>query len=144
MTVNTTRFGEIEIQQNEIITFEHGIPGFEEETEFVVMPYAEDSPFFLLQSAKTNFLAFLMTDPFKFFADYEFNLDDDSIQELGIEQAEDIAIFSLVTVRGQNVRDMTANLVAPLVINVKNNCGRQIVLEKSPYKTQHRVFKEGE
>lgn len=144
MTVKTTRFGEIEIQQDKIIVFKQGIPGFEEETQFVIMPYEENSPFFLLQSVKTDFLAFLMTDPFKFFADYEFNIDDDNLLELGIEHTEEVAIFSMVTVRDANVRNMTANLVAPVVINMGNNCGKQIVLEKSPYKTQHRVFKEGE
>lgn len=144
MTVKTTRFGEIEIQQDKIIVFKQGIPGFEEETQFVIMPYEENSPFFLLQSVKTDFLAFLMTDPFKFFADYEFNIDDDNLLELGIEHTEEVAIFSMVTVRDANVRNMTANLVAPVVINMENNRGKQIVLEKSPYKTQHRVFKEGE
>jgi flagellar assembly factor FliW len=141
LTVKTTRFGEIEVAADKIITFKHGIPGFEEETEFIILPYDEDSPFFLLQSAKTDFLAFLMTDPFKFLSDYEFSIDDENMQELGIEKPEDIVIFSMVTVRGK-VKDMTANLVAPVVINIKNNRARQIVLEKSPYKTQHRVFKE--
>ncbi len=142
MTVKTTRFGEIEIEPEKIVTFKDGIPGFEEETEFIIIPYDEDSPFFLLQSARTDYLAFLMTDPFKFFSDYEFSIDDENMKSLGIKKAEDVAIFSMVTVRGGDVKSMTANLVAPVVLNIRNNQGRQIVLEKSPYNTKHRLFKE--
>ena len=66
-TINTARFGEIEIEEEKIIMFSAGIPAFEEEQEFVIIPYDEESPFVFLQSLKTEELAFLMTSPFVFF-----------------------------------------------------------------------------
>ena len=88
--VNTARFGEIEIEEEKIITFSKGIPALEEEQEFVIIPYEEESPFVFLQSLNTAELAFLMTSPFVFFPEYQFEIDDDSIEVLGIEKEEDL------------------------------------------------------
>jgi len=138
--VNTTRFGEIEIDENKIVRFDKGIPAFEEEHEFLIIPYDEESPYVFLQSLTTPDLAFLMTVPFLFFPEYEFEIDDASIAELGIEEEEDLLIYSLLTIPGGNVRQMTANLLAPLVINQRNFQAKQIILEKSSYQTKHRLF----
>lgn len=142
MQVKTTRFGEVEIEESKIITFEDGIPGFLEERQFVIMPYGEDSPFSFLQSATEDYLAFLMTDPFLFFQDYEFYLDEENMKALEVESNEDIAIFSMITVPVDNVKAMTANLVAPVVINIKTRKAKQIVLEKTKYTTKHPVFSD--
>ena len=79
----------LEVEEGKIISFFDGIPGFEEEKKFLVIPYSEESPFVFLQSLKTAELAFLMTTPFVFFPEYEFEIDDESIEALGIEKEED-------------------------------------------------------
>jgi flagellar assembly factor FliW len=140
--VNTLRFGEIEIDEEKIVHFEDGIPAFEEEHEFVIIPYDEESPYVFLQSLATPDLAFLMTMPFVFFPEYEFELDDESQAKLGIEKQEEMLIYSLLTIPGGKVSDMTANLMAPVVINTTNMQARQIVLDKSRYTTKHRLFPE--
>ena len=140
--VNTLRFGEIEIDEEKIVHFEDGIPAFEEEHEFVIIPYDEESPYVFLQSLATPDLAFLMTMPFVFFPEYEFELDDESQAKLGIEKQEEMLIYSLLTIPGGKVSDMTANLMAPVVINTTNMQARQIVLDKSRYNTKHRLFPE--
>ena len=139
-TINTARFGQIEIQEEKIITFFAGIPAFEEEKEFVIIPYDEESPFVFLQSVQTSELAFLMTSPFIFFPEYQFELDDDSIAVLGIEKEEDLLIYALLTLPGKDIKQMTANLLAPIVINQQNHQAKQIILEKSEYKTKHLLF----
>ena len=140
--VNTARFGEIEVDENKIVCFRRGIPAFEEEHEFLLVPYDEESPYVFLQSLKTPELAFLMTVPFLFFAEYEFEIDDDSIAELEIEEEKDLLVYSLLTIPAGNVRQMTANLLAPIVINQRNLQAKQIILEKSSYQTKHRLFPE--
>ena len=140
--VNTLRFGEIEIDEEKIVHFEDGIPAFEEEHEFVIIPYDDESPYVFLQSLATPDLAFLMTMPFVFFPEYEFELDDESQAKLGIEKQEEMLIYSLLTIPGGKVSDMTANLMAPVVINTTNMQARQIVLDKSRYTTKHRLFPE--
>ena len=64
--IMTSRFGEIEAEEESIIHFAAGIPAFEEEREFIIIPYEEDSPYVFLQSVRTPELAFLMTMPLTF------------------------------------------------------------------------------
>ena len=137
---DTLRFGPIEVEDEKVIHFPEGIPAFEQEHEFVIIPYDEESPYVFLQSLKPPDLAFLMTMPFIFFPDYEFELDYENQQKLGLERQEDMLLYVLLTIPQGRVQDMTANLVAPLVINVANQQGRQLVLEHSPYQTKHRLF----
>lgn len=140
--VNTLRFGEIEVEEDKIVHFEHGIPAFDEEHEFLIIPYDEESPYVFLQSLNTPDLAFLMTMPFVFFPDYEFEIDDETQARLGITKQEDMLVYTLLTIPGGRVQDMTANLMAPVLINTKNMQASQLVLDKSRYTTKHRLFPE--
>ncbi len=138
--VNTLRFGEVEVAEDKIIHFTDGIPAFEDEHEFVIIPYDEESPYVFLQSLATPDLAFLMTVPFVFFPEYEFELDDENQAKLGLVHQEDMLVYTLITVNGGEVRNMTANLMAPVVLNTSNMQARQLVLDKSSYTTKHRLF----
>lgn len=140
--VNTLRFGEIEVEEEKVVHFEDGIPAFEDEHEFLIIPYDDESPYVFLQSITTPDLAFLMTMPFVFFPEYEFELDDDSQNKLGIKSQEDMLIYTLLTIPGGKVADMTANLMASVVLNQNTMQARQIVLDKSRYTTKHRLFPE--
>ena len=140
--VNTLRFGEIEVEDEDIVHFENGIPAFEDEHEFRIIPYPPDqeTPYAFLQSLKTPNLAFLMADPFKFFADYSFEIDDDSLEKLGSPKQEDVGIYVIITVPDGKVEEMTANLMAPVVINAANMKAKQVVLDRSRFNTKHRLF----
>src|SRR5574344_2074718 len=135
--VNTLRFGEIEVDEDKIVHFEDGIPAFEDEHEFLIIPYDEESPYVFLQSLTTPELAFLMTVPFVFFPEYEFELADEMQGKLGLTQQEDMVVYTFLTIPGGQVEDMTANLMAPVVLNQANMQARQIVLDKSRYTTKH-------
>jgi len=139
-TVNTVRFGEIEVDEAKIVHFEQGIPAFEDEHEFVIIPYDEESPYVFLQSLQTPDLAFLMTMPFIFFPDYSFEIDDENQQKLGLTSLEDMLVYVLITIPNGSVPDMTVNLMAPVIINKNTMQAKQVVLEKSPYTTKHRLF----
>ena len=78
--VSTSRFGEIEVDEKKIVHFKNGIPAFEDEHEFIILPYEDDSPYYFMQSIKSPDLAFLLTIPFLFFPDYTFEIDDESIK----------------------------------------------------------------
>ena len=136
----TTRFGEIEVEDEKVVAFENGIPAFAEENEFVILPYEEESPYYFMQSLKTPELAFILTIPFLFFPDYQIEIDDESIKELDIKNQDNVAIYSLVTIPNGSLRYMTANLLAPVVLNTENMKAKQIIMEKSNYKTKHRLF----
>ena len=138
--INTARFGELNIQEDKIFHFADGLPAFEDEHRFIILPFDDDSPYSFLQSVETPELAFLMTVPFVFFPDYEFVLEDDVMAALAIKGSEDMQVYTLVTIPGGNIKEMTANLMAPVVINKETREAKQVVLDKSPYTTKHRLF----
>jgi flagellar assembly factor FliW len=142
--VNTVRFGEIEVDEEKILRFKEGIPAFEDEHEFLLIPYDKESPILFMQSLQSPDLAFLVTSPFIFFPDYSFEIDDEITEDLEIKSQDDLQIYSILTVPNGEVKKMTANLMAPVVLNGKNMLAKQVVLDKSPYQTKHPLFeKEG-
>lgn len=140
--IYTSRFGEIEVDEKKIVHFKDGIPAFEDEHEFVILPYEDESPYYFMQSLKSPDLAFLLTIPFLFFNDYSFEIDDVTIAELDIKDSENVFYYSMVTIPNGSIRYMTANLLAPIVLNGANMQAKQVVLEKSNYTTKHRLFPE--
>ncbi|WP_378950663.1 flagellar assembly protein FliW [Pelosinus sp. sgz500959] len=142
MIIQSTRFGKLEIDESEIINFPHGIPGFPEEKKFILVANAPDSPFSFLQSTVEANLTFLLADPFVFFKEYEFKIDDEVTHELGLFSENPPQVFVIATVK-EKLEDMTANLLAPVVINSQERIGRQIILEKTNYGTRHSLFPDG-
>lgn len=140
--IDTLRFGELEVEEKDVVKFDNGIPAFEDEHEFVVLPYEEGTPYMFMQSLTTPELAFLMTDPFVFFPEYTFELDDGNMEQLGIKTMEDVLVCTLISTPRSGVADMTTNLLAPVVINRHTMQARQVVLEKTQYTTKHRLFPE--
>ncbi len=135
--IKTTRFGDIEIDESKILTFKDGIPAFESEHDFVLIPCDEQSPFLFMQSTMTPDLAFLLTSPFVFFPDYELEIDDNTLLELAIKGEDDVLVLSLLTIPQGDFAKMTANLLAPIIINQENHRAKQMVMENSGYTTAH-------
>ena len=142
LKVSTSRFGEIEVDEEKVVHFQNGIPAFEDEHEFIILPYDEESPYYFMQSVKSPDLAFLLTIPFLFFPDYSFEIDDATIQELDVKNYDKLLYYSMITIPNGSIRYMTANLLAPVVINIENMQAKQVVLDKSNYTTKHRLFPE--
>jgi flagellar assembly factor FliW len=140
MKIETKYHGEYELQQQQIIHFAQGIPGFSEEKRFVLLPL-EDTPFVILQSVATPTLGFAMIDPFLYFPDYDFELDDASIEQLELSSAKEVAVYVILTV-ADPFDQTTANLQAPIVLNQQKRFGKQVILTNTPYQTKHRLFPE--
>jgi flagellar assembly factor FliW len=141
MNIQTKYFNEITIEEKNIIHFEHGIPGFLEEKQFVLLPLTEDNVYYVLQSVQTSELAFVVTNPFLFFKDYDFNLDDATVEQLEIKDATDVAVYSILTLQDP-FEKTTANLQAPVIVNIKNNEAKQVILNDETYTTKHPLFKQ--
>ncbi|MGB3566281.1 MAG: flagellar assembly protein FliW [Priestia megaterium] len=139
MKISTSYHGDIEIDNQQTLTFNQGIPGFLEETEFVILPLPEAEAFQVLQSIQTKELAFIITDPFQFFLDYDFHLEPQEIEKLQLQQAEDAAVYVLLTM-SDSVENITANLQAPVIINTKQQLAKQVILMNTAYETKHRLF----
>ncbi|MVP01548.1 flagellar assembly protein FliW [Paenibacillus lutrae] len=142
MIIRSTRFGDITLSEDQLITFESGIFGFENHHKYVLLQLDEkDSTFQALQSVDDEDLAFVITEPFLFKQDYEFELPTAIKNQLGIEREEDAQIFSIITIRSQN--DITINLKAPIILNKALNKAVQIVLESVVYSIRHPLTKGG-
>nr|WP_066175664.1 flagellar assembly protein FliW [Bacillus marinisedimentorum] len=139
MKVETRYHGTVEAAEQDNITFPNGLPGFSDEHEFLILPFGDDSPFFILQSVKTAGLAFVMAVPFQFFPEYEFNLSEEVTEKLEIDSENDVAVFVILTVQ-EPFEKTTANLQGPVVINQKKQVGRQLVLNEKGYETRHLLF----
>jgi flagellar assembly factor FliW len=138
LNIKTKYFDEVEINEEDIITFQNGLPGFLEEKQFVLMNL-EDTVFQVLQSVTTEGLAFIVVNPFQFKADYSFVLDDQVVEQLQIESNEDVTILSIVTLK-ESLKQSTVNLKAPLVINAKRKEGKQYIIQKTDYTTKESIF----
>lgn len=143
MNIDTKYNGSLEINSNEILNFEKGIPGFLEEKKFVLLPLSDDETFSVLQSVITSEIAFVLTSPFNFFKDYDFQLEDQVIEELGLDSEEDILVYSILTVQDPFIKT-TANLQAPVVINAKKRKAKQVILHHEKFKIKHPIFEKAE
>jgi flagellar assembly factor FliW len=122
LTVESTRFGTLEIPETDVIEFPAGLIGLGG-NRFAILAHDPDSAFGWLQSLEDDGLALPVTDPWQFFADYEVQLSDEDTERLGSDQT---AVW--VTVRaGSELSDFSANLRAPIVI--ANGRGFQMINE---------------
>ncbi|MBY6052165.1 flagellar assembly protein FliW [Cytobacillus firmus] len=138
MNIITKFHGEQEIKIEEIIKFPSGIPGFLDEKEFYIIPL-EGTDLFVLQSVKTTEVAFIVTDPFVLFPQYEFDLPEEALEKIEIQSNKDVATFAILTIR-EPFQETTANLQAPLVINQTKKLGKQVILNQTTYQTKHKIM----
>lgn len=142
MKVVSDVLGEIEVNEDAVITFEDGIPGFEDEKAFIVIEDEDkDYPFVWMLSTTNPYIGFIMVDPFKTFSDYEVVLPQTSIEKLKIETSEDVTIYTIVSIT-EKIEDMTTNLQGPIVINAREGLGKQVILDDERYTTKHYLIKK--
>lgn len=137
MKLNTKYGGEVIINPDNIIHFPSGIPGFEEEKEFVLMEMSSIGAvvFQVLQSTNTPALAFIVIDPYVLTNTYEFRLDDAIIERIQLDSKEDVRVRSIVTVKSP-FEESTLNLKGPIIINKRKKIGRQFIIENDTYATK--------
>lgn len=133
MMLQTTRFGQIEIDQERIITFPKGILGFPDFKDYVLIEPGQDTYFFWLQSIQTPDLAFVVTDPSLFVANYQVPIKPEQMEEMNLSGIEDAQVFVIVNKRGSL---LTGNLQGPLVINITQRTGQQLVLSDRRFTTR--------
>lgn len=138
MKIETKYLGTLEVNEEEILHFASGIPGFPKEKKFVLLPL-EDTGLDVMQSTDTPEIAFIVTDPFLFFPNYDFKLEDPVVDQLELGAAEDVSVYIILTVRDP-FEITTANLQAPVIINTKNRKAKQVVLNDGSYNTRHPLF----
>ena len=140
MKIKTKAFGEIEVDEKAKIKIPQGLFGFEELKDYVLLD-AEQPPFYWLQSADEQEIAFVLINPFIFRPDYEVNIANEELAEIGIDSPEKAMIFTIVTIPSDG-NPMTANLQGPLVINRETREGKQAILSDARWQTRHDIMAE--
>ncbi len=142
MFLKTKHFGEIDVPEEKCIEFAAGLPGFEQMHRFAIFDSSEEnSPFKWLQSLDNPEIAFAVANPFLIVKDYDFELSEDDVQRLSIENAEDVAVYSVIVVP-QQLERMSMNLKAPIIINIRNKRGVQVILDTDKYTVRHYILEE--
>jgi len=140
MKVDTKAFGEIEVDDKQKVKIQQGLFGFEDYVEYVLLD-AEHKPFYWLQSVDEKEIAFVLINPFFFRKDYEANVTNEELAEVGITTPENALVFVIVTIP-QDGGPMTANLQGPLIINKDSMTGIQAILSDAKWKTRHDIMAE--
>ncbi|NLA87641.1 MAG: flagellar assembly protein FliW [Clostridiales bacterium] len=135
MLIPTAHFGEVEIDEKKILTFEKGLPGLEEDKRYALLSNEDSRPVSWLQSLDNREISLPVMDPFLVCPDYSFDISQNDVEALSIEEIKDVYVLSILVIP-KNVNAMTINLSAPIIINVRNSKGCQIVLDDRKYRVR--------
>jgi flagellar assembly factor FliW len=142
MQLSTKHFGMIDVEEDGIIDFKDGIPGFEGTKRYVLLGNEDESSIFRwLQSVDEPELAFALIDTMAVKTDYEIDVDENEIEELGIKEINKVLVYSIVVVP-EDLRKISANLKAPVIINLENKCGKQVILDKNDYPIRYYIMED--
>jgi len=139
--INTIRFGEVDIAEEKILTFEKGLPGFNDCFRFTIISSEETDPFLWMQSLDEPDVALAVVNPFRLFPDYAPIVNEGDLDRLGNPADEDILALT-VAVIPVKYENMTTNLVSPILINLKSNQAHQVIMENSSYQIKQPIFEK--
>ena len=139
LAIESTRFGKIEIDESIVLEFDAGMIGFPEHRRYAILKQRDDSVFMWLHSIDDGGLAFPIVLPWVFHWDYEVKLSDDDMAAIGVERADQISIYCVVSV-GADVRKATINLFSPIVVNNEDRRARQVINTAEGYATRDALF----
>ncbi len=140
MKINTTRFGEIEVTEELIFNFESPIIGYEELSKYTLIDHNENSCFKWFQSAEAGEVAFPVTTTSYFNIEYDFEISDSDAEKIALTSVENLIVLNIATIPHSNPKNTTINLKAPIIINVENKKGMQIVLNDDRYAIRYPLF----
>ena len=123
VTLQSTRFGEVEIPEEAVIDFPQGLIGLGG-SRYTLLARSDDAAFVWLHSLDDPALALPLTNPWRFFDSYEVEIADDEAERIGIGSDDGTVVY--VTVRAaESLEDFSANLRAPILVN--NGLGHQVI-----------------
>ena len=141
MNIQTKFHGELNIHPNQIWNFPKGIPGFEDETEFALLPIEENHTFQVLQSTVTRDIAFIVANPYTLVEDYTFNIDEPTIDLLKIKNEQDVFVLGVLSLK-EPFETSTINLQAPLIFQANTKIAKQMILNENAFSMRHAIGKQ--
>lgn len=142
MKINTRVFGEVNIEEEKIITFESGIIGFPELKKFTLlydMEKGTDVGIRFLQSIDEPNFAMPVMDPLLVKADYAPEVDEELLEGLGELNDDNLLVLTTVSVPS-DLTKMTVNLQGPIVVNVATRKACQIIVDGNEYSVKFPIY----
>ncbi len=139
MKVDTERWGSLEISADDIIHFETGLAGFPECSQFIVMDHDRNTPIKWLQCIDTPELSFVIIEPEQILSSYSVDVPALVMQKLGWTQDVDPATVAVFVILNCDSEELTANLRAPVVVNIQNRRAMQLILDDPTIPLRHPV-----
>ena len=140
--VDTKPFGEVEVDEAQVIDFPEGILGFDFIKQFVILDSGDDgSPFKWMQAFNEKSLAFVIIRPVDFMVSYDLIISQSDYETIKAEKNDEILVLAIVTIP-ENPSDMTANLQGPVIINPVKRLGKQAISLSDRYTVRHRILDE--
>lgn len=138
MIIETSRFGQLEVDEGRLIGFDDGVLGFPQQHRYALIQTGEGSAFYWLQAVERRDLAFVVCDPRMFVADYTVPVKLEELEPIALGDLGNAQVFVIVN----KVDDLlTANFQGPIVVNVENRKARQLVLSDKRYSTRHPLMR---
>ena len=141
MQIETIRFGQVNIDESKLITFNEGIPGLEEYHLYALLQFEESYPIIWLQAVDEGGVCLPVLDTFAVLTEYVFDIEDEDVETLELNGPEDLHVVSVLVIP-DDIRQMTVNLAAPIIINTVTGKAKQIVLGGSEYNVRAPVFQD--
>ncbi len=142
MLIETTRFGQIEIDENLIFDFIKPILGYDNLTKFILIEHSTTSPFKWLQAIDDPAIAFPVTNPALFDIEYEFVLPQEDAELLNLNSVENLLSLNIARIPSGNPTLATVNLLGPIIVNTETKKAIQLVLSDTNYSVREPLFKE--
>jgi flagellar assembly factor FliW len=139
MLINTVNFGALEVPEDKIITFKEGLPGFPQIHRFAILELDELKPFQYLQALDDPPIALFVINPFVIDPTYEFRLTESDMEDVNSKNSTELAVYAVATIP-DDPSQATLNLMAPIVINDRDRCGKQVILHESKYSVRHPLL----
>ncbi|MDD5758337.1 MAG: flagellar assembly protein FliW [Desulfobulbaceae bacterium] len=131
--IRTNRFGNLEIDEDKIITMTTPLLGFAEERQFILLPHGPKSAFWWLQSVGNPDLAFVVIQPTIINQAYQPAIPPHCQQELQVASQSELEILVILTIPKGQPEAMTANLLGPVVLNPTKKLAKQVLLDPAQY-----------
>jgi flagellar assembly factor FliW len=131
MNIITRDFGELEVSEDDSISFISGMYGFENFKNFIILKENPEDDIMFLQSLDNSDLSFVLVDPYSIFLPYDPNLYEEDLAELMVKSEKDLK-FLVIAIIKENVKDSIVNLKSPIAINPKTRSAKQVILQ-NPY-----------
>jgi flagellar assembly factor FliW len=136
MLINTVNFGNLEVPNDRILAFKDGLPGFPQLHRFAILEIEELKPFHYLQALDDPPISLFIINPFLVDQTYEFKLTDADMEDIKSKNSDELAVYAVATIP-DDPNEATLNLMAPIVINDRDRCGKQVILHESKYSIKH-------